>query len=109
MTLWGTGTPRREFLHVDDLAAACLRLLDVYDEDEHVNVGVGEDVTIADLAALIADVVGYSGSLEWDTSKPDGTPRKLLDVTRMKSLDWEPAIGLREGISATYEGYRASV
>ena len=108
VTLWGTGTPRREFLHVDDLAAACLRLLDVYDEAEHVNVGVGEDVPIADLAVLTADVVGYSGSIEWDTAKPDGTPRKLLDVARMKSLGWEPAIGLREGISATYEGYRAS-
>ena len=109
VTLWGTGSPRREFLHVDDLAAACLRLLDVYDEAEHINVGVGEDVTIADLAALISDIVGYPGSIEWDTAKPDGTPRKLLDVTRVKSLGWEPAIGLREGISATYEGYRASV
>ena len=109
VTLWGTGSPRREFLHVDDLAAACLRLLDVYDEGEHINVGVGEDVTIAELAALIADVVGYSGELEWDTSKPDGTPRKLLDVTRMKSLGWEPAIGLREGIASTYEDYRAAI
>ena len=107
VTLWGTGSPRREFLHVDDLAAACLRLLDVYDEADHVNVGVGDDVTIAELAALIADVVGYSGDLEWDTSKPDGTPRKLLDVTRMKSLGWEPAIGLREGIESTYAGFAA--
>ena len=106
VTLWGTGSPRREFLHVDDLAAACLRLLDVYDEADHVNVGVGDDVTIAELAALTADVVGYSGALEWDASKPDGTPRKLLDVTRMKSLGWEPAIGLRQGLEATYEGYR---
>ena len=108
VTLWGTGSPRREFLHVDDLAAACLRLLDVYDDPEHVNVGVGEDVTIAELASLIADVVGYSGELEWDSSKPDGTPRKLLDVQRMKSLGWEPAIGLREGIESTYEEYRAT-
>jgi GDP-L-fucose synthase len=107
VTLWGTGSPRREFLHVDDLAAACLRLLDVYDEPDHVNVGVGEDVTIAELAALTAEVVGYSGALEWDTSKPDGTPRKLLDVSRMKSLGWEPAIGLREGLESTYEGFRA--
>ena len=106
VTLWGTGSPRREFLHVDDLAAACLRLLDVYDEADHVNVGVGDDVTIAELAALTADVVGYSGALEWDTSKPDGTPRKLLDVTRMKSLGWEPGIGLREGLASTYEAYR---
>ena len=106
VTLWGTGSPRREFLHVDDLAAACLRLLDVYDEPDHVNVGVGEDVTIAELASLIADVVGYSGELEWDSSKPDGTPRKLLDVQRMKSLGWEPAIGLRAGLESTYGTYR---
>jgi GDP-L-fucose synthase len=108
VTLWGTGSPRREFLHVDDLAAACLRLLDVYDEPDHVNVGVGEDVTIAELASLIADAVGFEGTIEWDASKPDGTPRKLLDVQRMKSLGWEPAIGLREGIASTYEGYRAT-
>ena len=106
VTLWGTGSPRREFLHVDDLAAACLRLLDVYDEPEHVNVGVGEDVTIAELAALIADVVGYEGAIEWDTSKPDGTPRKLLDVKRMKSLGWEPEIGLDAGLQLTYRTYR---
>jgi GDP-L-fucose synthase len=105
--LWGTGSPRREFLHVDDLAAACLRLLDVYDEPEHVNVGVGEDVTIAELASLIADVVGYQGTIEWDTSKPDGTPRKLLDVKRMKSLGWEPEIGLRAGLESTYAGFAA--
>ena len=105
--LWGTGSPRREFLHVDDLAAACLRLLDVYDEPEHVNVGVGEDVTIAELASLIADVVGYQGAIEWDASKPDGTPRKLLDVKRMKSLGWEPEIGLRAGIESTYAGFAA--
>jgi GDP-L-fucose synthase len=107
VSLWGTGSPRREFLHVDDLAAACLRLLDVYDEPEHVNVGVGEDVTIAELASLIADVVGYQGAIEWDASKPDGTPRKLLDVKRMKSLGWEPAIGLRAGIESTYAGFAA--
>ena len=109
VTLWGTGSPRREFLHVDDLAVACLRLLDVYDEADHVNVGVGDDITIAELAALTAEVVGYSGAREWDTSKPDGTPRKLLDVTRMKALGWEPAIGLREGLASTYEGYRGGL
>lgn len=109
VTLWGTGSPRREFLHVDDLAAACLRLLDVYDEPEHINVGVGEDVTIAELAALIAEVVGYSGGVQWDTSKPDGTPRKLLDVTRMKALGWEPTISLREGLESTYGSYRDSI
>ena len=108
VTLWGTGSPRREFLHVDDLAAACLRLLDVYDEDEHINVGVGDDVTIAELAALVADVVGYSGEVEWDASKPDGTPRKLLDISRISALGWEPQIGLAEGIGSTYEEYRSS-
>ena len=109
VALWGTGSPRREFLHVDDLAAACLRLLDVYDDADHINVGVGSDVTIAELAALIADVVGYSGELEWDASKPDGTPRKLLDVSRVKALGWEPRIGLSEGLEATYAWYRASL
>ena len=108
VTLWGTGSPRREFLHVDDLAAACLRLLDVYDEDEHINVGVGDDVTIAELAALVADVVGYSGEVEWDAAKPDGTPRKLLDVSRISALGWEPQIGLAEGIGSTYETYRTA-
>ena len=107
VVLWGTGSPRREFLHVDDLAAACLRLLDVYDEPEHVNVGTGSDVTIAQLASMVADVVGYPGRLEWDSSKPDGTPRKLLDVSRMRSLGWEPAIGLREGIESTYGAFRS--
>ena len=106
VTLWGTGSPRREFLHVGDLAAACLQLLDVYDEDEHINVGVGDDVTVAELAALIAEVAGYTGSVEWDTSKPDGTPRKLLDVGKIRALGWDPGIGLREGIASTYEGYR---
>ena len=109
VTLWGTGSPRREFLHVDDLAAACLRLLDVYDEPEHINVGVGSDVTIAELAALTAEVVTYSGSLEWDSSKPDGTPRKVLDVSRMRALGWEPEISLSEGLEATYAWYRASL
>ena len=105
VTLWGTGSPRREFLHVDDLAAACLRLLDVYDDPEHINVGVGSDVTIAELASLVAEVVGYSGELAWDTSKPDGTPRKLLDVSRMTALDWEPQIGLESGLQATYRDF----
>ena len=108
VTLWGTGSPRREFLHVDDLAAACLRLLDVYDEDEHINVGVGDDVTIAELAALVADVVGYYGEVEWDAAKPDGTPRKLLDISRISALGWEPQIGLAEGIGSTYEMYRTA-
>ena len=107
VTLWGTGAPRREFLHVDDLAAACLRLLDVYDEPEHINVGTGSDVTIAELAALVADVVGFEGRIDWDPGKPDGTPRKLLDVSRIRALGWEPKIGLRAGLEATYADYRA--
>ena len=105
VTLWGSGTPRREFLHVDDLAAACLRLLDVYDDPQHINVGTGADVTIADLAELTADVVGYSGALQWDATKPDGTPRKLLDVGRIWALGWAPEISLREGIGSTYADY----
>ena len=109
VTLWGTGSPRREFLHVDDLAAACLRLLDVYDGNEHVNVGTGEDLTVEELAQLIAEVVGYSGPLTWDSTKPDGTPRKLLDVTRMKALGWGPRIGLRDGLESTYAEYRAAL
>ena len=107
VTLWGSGSPRREFLHVDDLAAACHLLLTDYDEPGHVNIGVGEDVTIAELAALIADVVGYTGSIAWDSTKPDGTPRKLLDVSTLNSLGFTPAIGLREGIESTYAWYLA--
>ena len=108
VTLWGTGTPRREFLHSDDAAAAILHLLEHYDGDEHVNVGTGEDTSIRDLAALVAEVVGFEGRTEWDTSKPDGTPRKLLDVARLKGLGWAPAIGLRDGIAATYEWFTTS-
>lgn len=103
VVLWGSGTPRREFLHSDDLARACLLLLRAYDGDAPVNVGCGEDLTIAELAALIADITGFTGRIAWDTSKPDGTPRKLLDVTRLRELGFTPRIGLREGISATYQ------
>jgi GDP-L-fucose synthase len=105
VTLWGTGSPRREFLHADDLAAAVLHLLDHYDSDQTINVGTGVDVTIRDLALTIAEVVGYTGEVVWDSSKPDGTPRKLLDVSRLRALGWEPRIDLRSGIASTYEWY----
>ena len=106
VTLWGSGTPRREFLHVDDLAAACLFLLENHDDDEHVNVGTGTDVTIAELAALVARTVGYEGPVLWDGDKPDGTPRKLLDVSRLTALGWQARIGLEDGLASTYAWYR---
>lgn len=102
VTLWGSGSPRREFLHVDDLAAACVRLLEAYDGDAPVNIGCGEDLTIRELAHTIAEVTGYQGRIGWDTSKPDGTPRKLLDVSRLTSLGFKPQIPLRDGIARTY-------
>ena len=107
LTLWGSGTPRREFLHVDDLAAACALLLRDYDADEPVNVGCGEDLTIRELAETVRDVVGYRGAIGWDRSKPDGTPRKLLDVSRLQALGWRPRIALRDGIAAVYAQWRA--
>lgn len=103
--VWGTGTPRREFLHVNDLATAILFLLERYDSPEIINVGCGEDISIHDLAELICDVVGFRGELKWDRSKPDGTPRKLLDVSRIKALGWEPTIALRDGIARVYEWF----
>jgi GDP-L-fucose synthase len=106
VTLWGTGTPRRELLHVDDLARACLVLLERYDGPEPVNVGTGADVTIEELAALVADVVGYEGAIEWDPSMPDGTHRKLLDVTRIQEMGWAAEIGLERGVQTTYAWYR---
>jgi GDP-L-fucose synthase len=109
VTLWGSGTPRREFLHVDDLADAVLHLLRVYDSPETINVGVGADVTIRELADTIASVVGYTGETVWDTSKPDGTPRKLLDTSRLAGLGWSPQISLPEGIAATYAWYQEHV
>jgi GDP-L-fucose synthase len=105
VTLWGTGTPRREFLHADDLARACVLLLERYDDPAPVNIGVGTDVTIRALAELVARIVGYDGALEWDSSKPDGTPRKLLDSSRIAALGWRPEIGLDEGIRSTYDWY----
>ncbi len=106
--LWGTGSPRREFLHVDDLAKACLALMDRYDSGEIVNVGTGEDLTIGELAEIVKEAVGYEGLVAFDASKPDGTPRKLLDVSRMQSLGWRPQIGLRDGIRQTYDWYRGA-
>ncbi|MFF8964927.1 GDP-L-fucose synthase family protein [Streptomyces globisporus] len=102
VTLWGSGSPRREFLHVDDLAAACVALLEAYDGDEPVNIGCGEDLTIRELAETVRDVTGYEGRIAWDTAKPDGTPRKLLDVTRLNALGFTPKIPLRDGIARTY-------
>ena len=105
VVIWGSGTPRREFLHVDDLASALVFLLENYDSPDTINVGVGEDVSIRELAETIAEVVGYTGTLTQDTSKPDGTPRKLLDVSRLSALGWKAQIGLEEGIRETYEWY----
>jgi GDP-L-fucose synthase len=107
VTLWGTGAPRRELLHVDDLARACLALLERYDDPAPINVGVGVDITVRGLAELVASVVGYDGELRWDASKPDGTPRKLLDVARIHALGWKAEIPLRDGIASTYEWFRA--
>lgn len=109
VTNWGSGSPKREFLHVDDMASACLHLLDHYDGPSQVNVGTGEDQTIKEVAEMVADEVGYSGRIEWDTSKPDGTPRKLLDVSTLKKSGWKPAISLREGIASTVRWYRENV
>lgn len=105
VVLWGTGTPRREFLHVDDLAAAACFAIENYDRAEPLNVGTGEDQTIAELAGMVARVVGYSGAIRFDPSKPDGTPRKLLDVSRLTALGWHARIGLDEGIESTYAWY----
>ena len=108
VTVWGSGSPRREFLHVDDLADACLFLLKNYNEELFVNVGTGEDLTIRELAELIKDVVGFEGELVWDSSKPDGTPRKLMDVGRLHDMGWKHKIGLREGITAVYAEFAKS-
>jgi GDP-L-fucose synthase len=105
VVIWGTGSPLREFLHVDDLADACYFLLKHYEDPQFVNVGYGEDLSIRALAEMIGEVVGYEGQLVFDESKPDGTPRKLMDVSKLKSMGWSPKIGLREGIRSVYEGY----
>jgi GDP-L-fucose synthase len=103
--LWGSGTPRREFLHVDDLARACLFLLEHYDDPQTINIGVGEDLPIRELAELVARVVGYQGQIRWDTTRPDGTPRKLLDVSRLGALGWKAEMPLEDGIRSTYRWY----
>src|SRR2546421_9293535 len=108
LVVWGSGKPRREFLHVDDLASACLFLLEKYDSSEIINVGRGEDVSIRELAELICEVVGFDGDLAWDATKPDGTPRKLLDVSKLRALGWKPSIPLRDGIARTYEWFLAN-
>ena len=104
--LWGTGTPRREFLHVEDLARAVVLASEKYDSSLHLNVGTGEDLSIKDLATTVAKTVGYSGEIDWDPSKPDGTPRKVLDVSRIKALGWKPTITLEEGLTSTVAWYR---
>jgi GDP-L-fucose synthase len=105
LQIWGTGMPRREFLHVDDLADACVFLLKNYSDEQHVNIGFGEDISILDLAQMIADIVGFRGDITRDTSRPDGTPRKLMSSSKIQSLGWRPSIGLREGIGSTYRWF----
>lgn len=106
--LWGTGMPKRELLYVDDLADACLFLMKYYDSSEIINIGTGEDMTIKELAELVNRVIGYEGNIEWDRNKPDGTPRKLLDVRKISKLGWKPKTNLEEGISNTYNWYAAN-
>jgi GDP-L-fucose synthase len=107
--VWGTGTPRREFLHVDDLADACLFLLENYNGDIPLNIGFGEDVSIRELTELVAEVVGYTGEIGWDATKPDGTPRKWLDSSRLREQGWKPKISLREGLETTYSWYSSNL
>ena len=109
VTLWGDGSAMREFLYVDDLAEACYICMQNYNESEHINVGTGEDVTIKELAETISDIIGFSGGFNWDTSKPNGTPRKVLNVDKIKSLGWGPVTNLRDGISKTYQWYLQNV
>ncbi|MBI5141228.1 MAG: GDP-L-fucose synthase [Nitrospirae bacterium] len=105
VTVWGTGAAKREFLHVDDMADACVFLMNSYDGEDFVNIGTGEDVSIGETAVLVREAVGFNGDIVFDTSKPDGTPRKLLDVSRLRALGWRHKIGLREGLAATYRWY----
>jgi GDP-L-fucose synthase len=110
--LWGTGSPFREFLYVDDLADACVFLMEKYDYreiGELINIGTGKDIMIKDLALMVRDIVGFRGEIVWDSTKPDGTPRKLLDISRIRALGWEPKTSLEEGIQKTYEWYLTTV
>lgn len=108
VTIWGTGMPKREFLHVDDLASACYFLMLNYNEKSFVNIGTGEDISIKDLAMMVKDISGYQGNLHWDKSKPDGTPRKLMDVSRIHQLGWKHSIHLRKGIERTYQEFAST-
>src|SRR3989344_821543 len=108
VVLWGTGNPKREFLYVDDLANACLFLMNNYDSSEIINIGTGEDLSILELANIVKEIVGYEGNIVWDSTKPDGTMRKLLDVSKIHSLGWKYSISLKEGIKRTYEWYKAN-
>lgn len=109
ITLWGTGSPKREFLHVDDMAQASIFLLEKYDSDQVINVGTGQDLAIRELAEIVSSTVGYSGKINWDTSVPDGTPRKLLDTSRINDLGWKPTISISKGIESTYEWFLANM
>jgi GDP-L-fucose synthase len=109
VTVWGSGTPKREFMYSEDLASACIFLLENYNDDSHINVGTGTDLSISELAQTIAKVVGFEGEIQFDTSKPDGTPRKLLDVTRINSLGWSSSMPLNQGIELTYRWYLENV
>ena len=108
LVIWGSGEPRREFLHVDDLADACIHLMDGYEEADIINIGTGEDIRIADLARIVSEVVGFEGELVFDSSKPDGTPRKLLDVSKLKNTGWTHRIELRDGIKSVYDSVDTS-
>jgi GDP-L-fucose synthase len=105
VTLWGTGAPRREFLHVDDMASACLHVMENYKDPDFVNIGVGKDISIKELAEMVKEIVGFGGDIEWDLSKPDGTPRKLLDTGKLAASGWKPSISLKDGIVDTYRWY----
>jgi GDP-L-fucose synthase len=107
--MWGTGTPRREFLHVDDLANACLHLLEIYNEDLCINVGTGTDIEIRELAQMVSQIVGFQGKIEWNVKKPDGMPRKLLDVTRIRNTGWHPVISLQDGLEQVYKWFKTNV